>query len=56
MRALTDPHLWFAYWIGVLLTLDKTMIKSSELYVGGSVDPVLSGWFDERLREKGLGA
>src|ERR1700761_3831607 len=24
LRALTDPHLWFAYWIGVLLTLGKT--------------------------------
>ena len=23
LQALTDPHLWFAYWIGVLLTLAK---------------------------------
>ena len=23
LRALTDPHLWFAYWIGVLLTLGQ---------------------------------
>src|SRR6478609_170765 len=23
LRALTDPHLWFAYWIGMILTLEK---------------------------------
>ena len=56
LRALTDPHLWFAYWIGVLLTLGKTNVTASEAYVGGVIDPALSGWFAERLRDKGLGA
>jgi hypothetical protein len=55
LRALTDPHLWFAYWIGVLLTLGKTKITASELYVGGVVDQPLSLWFAERLRDKSLG-
>jgi hypothetical protein len=55
MRALTDPHLWFAYWIGVLLTLGKTQVASSEVYVGGVIDHVQSLWFAERLRETGLG-
>jgi hypothetical protein len=55
LRALTDPHLWFAFWIGVLLTLGKTKITSSELYVGGVVDATLSAWFAEQLRDKGLG-
>jgi hypothetical protein len=56
LRALTDPHLWFAYWVGVLLTLGKTNVTASEAYVGGVIDPALSGWFAERLRDKGLGA
>ena len=28
LRALTDPHIWFAYWIGVLVTLGKTGVTS----------------------------
>ena len=56
MRALTDPHIWFAYWIGVLLTLDKTGVVASEVYVGGTIDATLSGWLAERLSDKGLGA
>jgi hypothetical protein len=56
LRALTDPHLWFAYWIGVLLTLGKANVTSSEVYVGGVVDKPLSAWLDERLKEAGLGA
>jgi len=55
LKALTDPHLWFAYWIGVLATLGKTAVTSSEVYVGGVVDPALSGWFAGRLKEMGLG-
>ena len=35
LRALTDPHLWFAYWIGVLLTLGKKQVTASEVYTGG---------------------
>jgi hypothetical protein len=56
LRALTDPHQWFAYWIGLLLTLDRTRIASSEVYTGGAFDPSLSGWFAGRLREAGLSA
>jgi len=56
LRALTDPHLWFAYWIGVLLTLDRKQVAASEIYTGGALDRSLSGWFDGRLKEAGLGA
>lgn len=56
LRALTDPHLWFAYWIGVLLTLDRKQVAASEVYAGGAFDRSLSGWFAERLAEGGLGA
>src|SRR5450631_430259 len=44
LRALTDPHLWFAYRIGVLLTLAKKAVTSSEVYVGGVINKPLSGW------------
>jgi hypothetical protein len=54
--ALTDPHLWFAYWIGVLLSLGKKNVTRSEVYVGGVIDPHLTVWFAERLRQEGLGA
>jgi hypothetical protein len=56
LRALTDPHLWFAYWIGVLLTFGRTHVASSEVYVGGVIDPALSNWFAGRLAESGLAA
>src|SRR5246500_2473372 len=56
LRALTDPHLWFAYWIGVLLTLGKHHVTTSEVYTSGVIDQSLSGWFSERLKEAGLGA
>ena len=55
LRALTDPHVWFAYWGGVLLVLARKSIASSEVYVGGVVDRPLSAWFAERLKEVGLG-
>ena len=55
LRALTDPHLWFAYWIGVLFVLGKTNVASSEVYVGGRVDKALSLWLAERLKDLGLG-
>lgn len=51
--ALTDPHLWFAYWIGVLLTLDRKNV-SSEVYVSGHLAPELSRWFLQRLKDAGL--
>jgi hypothetical protein len=55
LRGLTDPHLWFAYQIGVMLTLAKDNVAASEVYVGGAVDPVLSRWFSGRLKAAGLG-
>ncbi len=39
---LTDPHLWFAYRIGVYLTLGRKGVTASEVYVGGVPDPALS--------------
>jgi len=55
LRGLTDPHLWFAWRIGVLLTLGKKQVTSSEVYVGGVIDAALSGWFSGRLKDAGLG-
>ena len=56
LRALTDPHLWFAYRIGALLTLGKKNVTSSEVYVGGVIDKPLSLWLAGRLKDAGLGA
>jgi len=56
LKALTDPHLWFAYWIGVLLTLARTQIINPEVYVGGAIDRPLTAWLAERLKEAGLAA
>lgn len=56
LRALTDPHLWFAYWIGVFVTLGKKEVTMSEVYTGGVIDPALSSWFAERLKDMGLSA
>jgi hypothetical protein len=56
LRALTDPHLWFAYRIGALLILGKNNVDASEVYVGGVLDKPLSFWLAGRLKEAGLGA
>jgi hypothetical protein len=56
LRALTDPHLWFAYWIGLHLALGKKQVTMSEVYTGGLFDQGLSGWFAGRLKEAGVGA
>jgi hypothetical protein len=56
LHALTDPHLWFAYWIGVLLILSKKNVSSCEVYVAGHIDPPLTVWLAERLKQEGLGA
>src|SRR4030081_2072755 len=56
LRALTDPHLWFAYWIGVLLTLDKKQVTVTEVYTSGVFDQALSVWFAGRLKDAGLSA
>jgi hypothetical protein len=55
LRGLTDPHLWFAYQIGVLVTLATDSVASSEVYVGGAINPALSRWFSRRLKDAGLG-
>jgi hypothetical protein len=54
LRGLTDPHLWFAYRIGVLLTLGSNQVILSEVYVGGLVDAALSNWFCGRLQQQRL--
>ena len=53
---LTDPHLWFAYRIGVLLTLGKKGVAASEVYVGGVLDQPLSVWLSGQLKDAGLAA
>ena len=55
LRALTDPHLWFAYWIGVFVTLGKKQVTMAEVYTSGGKDEVLCGWFAGRLKEMGMG-
>ena len=54
LRALTDPHLWFAYWIGVYLVLGKNSVVS-DVYVSGAIDAPLSAWLAQRLKDAGLG-
>jgi len=53
LRALTDPHLWFAYGIGVYLVLGTNSVVS-DVYVGGVIDGPLSAWLVGRLEEVGL--
>jgi hypothetical protein len=55
LRALTDVHIWFPYWLGLLLVLDKDRVTMSEVYVSAAVDEQLSRWFVSRLEEIGLG-
>jgi hypothetical protein len=55
LKAMTDPHVWFAYWIGVLLTLAKTHVELCEVYAGGKIEPDLTRWLAGRLSDKGLG-
>ena len=54
LRGLTDPHLWFAYRVGVLLVLTRGRVKASDVYLGGIIDRELSDWFVGRLRKSGL--
>jgi hypothetical protein len=55
LRGLTDPHLWFAYSIGVFLVLGKKGVTSSAVYVGGVMDQPLSVWLAGRIKDVGLG-
>jgi hypothetical protein len=54
LKALTDPHLWFAYAVGALMTVARTNIVHSEIYTGGRMDQSGSIWFAERLKDAGL--
>ena len=54
LRALTDPHLWFAYWIGIYLVLGRKSVVS-DVYRGGVIDQPMSLWFSRRLKDEGLG-
>ncbi len=54
LRALTDPHLWFAYRLGVYLVLGRKSVVS-DIYVGGAIHPPLAGWLAGRLKDAGLG-
>ena len=54
LRAMTDPHLWFAYWIGIYLVLGKKSVVS-DVYVGGVIDGPLSAWLAGRLKDVRLG-
>lgn len=54
LRAMTDPHLWFAYGIGIYLVLDKKSVVA-EVYVGGMMDGSISAWLAGRLKQAGLG-
>jgi hypothetical protein len=49
--ALTDPHIWFAWWIGVLLVLGKERVTLAEVYVGGRRDPSLTQWLAKQIAE-----
>jgi hypothetical protein len=50
LHALTDPNLWFAYWIGVLLILGKDAVTSSEVFVAGKREEDLSRFLSQRLK------
>lgn len=54
LRALTDVHVWFPFWIGLLLVLDRHSVTMSEVYVSAALDEAQSRWFTSRLRESGL--
>jgi hypothetical protein len=56
LQALTDPHLWFAYRIGVLVILEKKAVAASEVYAGGIIDVGLSGFLSRQLKDVGLQA
>jgi hypothetical protein len=56
LSALTDPQLWFAYWIGALVVLGKNSVTSSEVYVAGKQDEGLSRFLAQRLKDAGVGA
>jgi hypothetical protein len=54
LRALTDPHLWFAYRIGLMLIVEKAGISLSEVFISGHLDQKLSPWFSQALKDAAL--
>jgi hypothetical protein len=56
LRALTDQNIWFAYWIGVLVSLGKSGVTSSEVFVSGEPHEGLSQYLAERLKAAGIGS
>jgi hypothetical protein len=54
LHALTDPHLWFAYRIGVYLVLGKHSAVT-DVYVGGVIEHALSDWLARQLKQAGIG-
>ena len=54
LRALTDPHLWFAYWIGVYLDARQEAGHDVGSLYRRRDRPGLSGWFAGRLKDAGL--
>ncbi|MGF6312482.1 hypothetical protein ABIB82_007790 [Bradyrhizobium sp. i1.8.4] len=56
LQALTDPNVWFAYAMGVLVIFSPSGVSFSEVYAGGALESAASRWFAERLRESGLAA
>ena len=56
LRGLTDPHLWFAYSIGVMVTLSGKHVTHAEVYAGGVIEPHGSVWFGHALKQAQLSA
>ncbi|WP_024518303.1 hypothetical protein [Bradyrhizobium sp. Tv2a-2] len=56
LKAMTDPLVWFAWGIGVLLTLAKQNVAMCEVYVAGKLEPDLTRWLAARLADEKLGA
>jgi hypothetical protein len=56
LKAMTDPLVWFAWGIGVLLTLAKQNVGMCEVYVAGKLEPDLTRWLAARLADERLGA
>ena len=43
---MTDPHLWFAYWIGLFLVLGKTSVVSDVYVAAHRPAAIRHGWPD----------
>ena len=56
LRALTDPHLWFAYGTGFFLTLQGNGVSGCEMFAAGRHDRELSNRFSQALKAAGLNA